>query len=333
MGSSESSFLVPIKEAESASCPQCRCLVAGPLDEYCDFEKLWTELSTGLRTDFAKEPNLKHGEVEDVSDNVFRVNKLYDKDKMGIDHDIAVRIDYYLDKSKGEILEEHRDQVLKRLIGVRTTTILQNPLRMEMLWQSVRLEERRSGPLVAAGAASVLKGVLKRDVTVAPNMESKVIPGVQSAISEPLDEDTSFEELWSGIVSQLKSQSHNPYVKNPRVGEITERGGPMWFDVTVDLDADKLQSDKASQGDNPKEALLRMELHKESRAFAVLTTRTHGSCRLINDVFYSIIHDAPHPLATESWMHTADPPGLSPVLEPALTGYVKNVLDRLGVAC
>eukprot|EP00415_Alexandrium_ostenfeldii_P003851 UN3851 len=124
---------------------------------------------------------------------------------------------YRTDKENGTIYEENRAPFPDILLTLGCTTVFRDPLRVEYWYQMVNGLERMSGEFVRRFVKRILDEVLATDVQVICGQDSPLQPGVQSAITPPLDDYIDKDSLFDGILETLKTQSFNKHLK----GEVT----------------------------------------------------------------------------------------------------------------
>lgn len=247
MGQEQSA--VTVSEADSVTVPGRKCYVTSKLDEFCDYDRLWEELKCGLRTDFAKDPNLKSGEVKEHNDTMFEVLKIYDgiKLKAPTGEDVIQKSRYILDKENGEIREENRDFLLDGLEDVRIVRILQDPLRLELRGHKLN-KDHRYGPIPQLTLHSMLKLVCKQDkidtYIARPSRLTGFSPDPRLLVveSQPLDDLIGFDDLVAGILSQYKTMAFFDLAKSETASVVSEHseGLKHFFETRFTIDGSKL---------------------------------------------------------------------------------------------
>lgn len=229
-----------VSEADSVTVPGRKCYVTSKLDEFCDYDRLWEELKCGLRTDFAKDPNLKSGEVKEHNDTMFggaedlRWHKAQGSDWGGRD-------------SKVKIYPGQGDFLLDGLEDVRIVRILQDPLRLELRGHKLN-KDHRYGPIPQLTLHSMLKLVCKQDkidtYIARPSRLTGFSPDPRLLVveSQPLDDLIGFDDLVAGILSQYKTMAFFDLAKSETASVVSEHseGLKHFFETRFTIDGSKL---------------------------------------------------------------------------------------------
>jgi len=231
-------------DIESRAVPGLKVVQTPLLDEYADYDRFWESFITVLKTHYKEDQNVKGGEFRQILDNKFDIVIVYDGAAQGLQGDFAHRVIYTLDKAKGEICEELRDNARDILLYCGMFKVLRDPLQLEYSRQLV-IPQPRSGPLVVGVLKSVLAEILGREVDVKPDQSATKLPGFRAAMSEDLAKDTTFEQLWDGMMKLFKEQRINAYkVGEPEVEVEMDDDSYHVFNVTCTVDGQKMLDDK-----------------------------------------------------------------------------------------
>mmetsp|Transcript_246 Transcript_246/g.558 ORF Transcript_246/g.558 Transcript_246/m.558 type:complete len:323 (+) Transcript_246:94-1062(+) len=312
---------VKVHQGKQATGLPFLCVASDDLEEFGDFDRLWSDLCAALRTDWARDPNCQEGHVVEVSDSQFEVIK-----KFG---GTALVFRYYLNKERGEIYEEV--QQIPRIVisDTATTRLLRNPLRIEGWRQEVPPDFRRHGPLVAESVKLTLSRVLGREIEVFRDVPSKMRahePGIFSTMSEPLDEYTTFDELWDKIMKLLRTQEQNPFVKSASVSAEERRMDDLVeeFHVHYVQDGEKLkQADPGHSGEDVP-MIMRCRGIKKMRVFSVVFLLSPMN-RPIDVTHSAFTQD---PLCVESWGQFVREPRCDDTTRAVVNECVLAMLER-----
>jgi len=152
-------------------------------------------------------------------------------------------------------------------------------------------------------------------------------PEAKSAVSEPLGSYTTYDELWENIVSNLRTQALNPFVKSMKHTLLYKDELREIFVLDVVIDGAKLAAASTPPGSDTadKHSRLRIEVAPPVGVFSVLTS--DSDTRLLMEVSYTkVLKD---PLLVECWAYSGEPPNLDPVQRIITSQYIDALKERL----
>mmetsp|Transcript_106934 Transcript_106934/g.312706 ORF Transcript_106934/g.312706 Transcript_106934/m.312706 type:complete len:333 (-) Transcript_106934:124-1122(-) len=184
------------------------------MDQHTNFEQFWPALLQTFKTLYKQVPNFKDGAVIEQSDVMFDVISSQDgsKNEPPLPFDPTTRNTYILDKEQGTIYNEIRSLPFNLLETCSITKVGRKPLQVEFWRQFIVKNSRRAGAEIAGYAQSVVSSALGREIKFDADQKSPLIPDALSAVSEPLDDFTTMDDLWVALLKVFVSQQYNKYL-------------------------------------------------------------------------------------------------------------------------
>eukprot|EP00408_Alexandrium_pacificum_P058680 CAMPEP_0171162546 /NCGR_PEP_ID=MMETSP0790-20130122/4647_1 /TAXON_ID=2925 /ORGANISM="Alexandrium catenella, Strain OF101" /LENGTH=374 /DNA_ID=CAMNT_0011627151 /DNA_START=13 /DNA_END=1137 /DNA_ORIENTATION=- len=314
-------------DVESPSCSGLKSVLSQPLDEYIDYDTLWSGLIKLLK-DPPKHGLLTKTELKEICETEFSTRNFFSVGSFGkllgfedfqtVEH---VRVDY----AAGDIKSERYDQN-DNLVQTTYTKIHREPLRVESWFEvpQVRIADRAvsimaKDSLTRGRQAMNPSGSSEGAIVMTPDAESLSGDGQKSAVSDPLDDHfADLDQLFKGWIAAAK-QSPNweeqqkgdlPKVNKFEVKEISESE----FNTITVVDGDSLDKgfDTLQRVATPVDSLLAFRSTGDRTTISVyICDRSkaeicnqvfnhHGT--LVMSVFCRFYED---PLRVEVWVEQA----------------------------